>query len=125
MDAIVPVVDALPPGRSYERGMLARYVWDEITAHTARGVIAQRARTLLESYSWVSRVTGVELLARLELKASAGADAKKIRALASDRTVLKGWWGKQNDEPKAKVKPDPTLGQVATDAAKELEEVAK
>jgi hypothetical protein len=125
VDAIVPVVDAVPPGQAYERGMLARYLWDEITAHTARGVIAQRARTLLESQSWVSRVTGIELLARLKLKGSAAEDAKKIRALANDRTVLKGWWGKQNDVPAGKRKSDPTLGQVALEAAKELEEVAK
>lgn len=125
VDSIVPVVDALPPGQAYERGMLARYVWDEITAHSARGVIAQRARTLLESPNWVSRVTGIELLAKLELPATAAEDAKKIRALASDRTVLKGWWGKQDDVPKAERKKDPTLGEVATKAANELEKVAK
>ena len=122
VDAIIPVVEAIPTDGDHERGFLEKYVWDEITELSARSAVADRARTLLSSASWVARVTGVELLGKLAIGGTAKDDAKRIRDLGGDGKLLKGWWGKQKEGER---KPDPTLGQVATQVANRLEEVAK
>ncbi len=124
-DAVIPVAEALPRDLAYERGILEKYVWDEMTAISARASVASGARTLLASPSWVARITGVEVLGKLAIPAAAADDAKKIRELAGDGTVLKGWWGKPKNDPAVGRKPDPTLGQIASEVAKRLEEVAK
>jgi hypothetical protein len=73
----------------------------------------------------VARVTGAELLVRLADPATAAEDAARVRALAKDKTVLRGWWGDQADLPPRERKPEPTLGMVAAEAASRLEELAR
>jgi hypothetical protein len=80
---------------------------------------------LLASPAWVAQVTGMELLGALEQAESASADAKEIRKLARDKRVLRDWWGPSKGTPKTDRKADPTLGQVAAEVAKRLEDVAK
>jgi hypothetical protein len=124
--AVVPVVEAIPhQGASYERGLLDKYLWKEMRGAPAPAKVAEQARLLLASPSPVARVTGIEVLASLRLPDSAGEDAKRIRQLAGDRTVLSGWWGEQADVPAKKRKKDPTLGQVASEAAGRLQGLAK
>ena len=123
--AVVPVVEAIPSQVAYERALLEKYVWKEILAAPAPTKVAEQARELLSSKSWVARVTGIEVLGGLALPDSAAEDAKRIRQLAGDRTVLKGWWGKQEGVPAGKRKKDPTLGQVAADVAARLQGLAK
>jgi hypothetical protein len=107
--AIVPVVEALPESRSYERGILEKYLW-QLIIPLGDGA-ADAARKLIGSTSWVARVTGVELLGKLGGKS----DAAQVRALAKDDTRLRGWW------PKGDSRRDPTLGDVAQNVAEALE----
>ena len=123
--AVVPIVEAIPDTVAYDRALLDKYVWKEILDAPAPAKVAEQVRTLLSSKSWVARVTGVEVLGQLALPASAAEDAKRIRQLASDKTVLKGWWGDQKGVAAAKKKRDPTLGQVARDVAGRLQGLAK
>jgi hypothetical protein len=125
VEGIAPLLEAMPTDRRYERAMLQKYVWDEILALSARGSVAEQARNLLTSKSWVARVSGAELLGQLSIAATAEDDVKKIRELAGDKAVLKGWWGKQNEGTPAEKKPDPRLADIAAELAKRLEEVAK
>lgn len=118
-EAIRPVIAAIPTNIHYDRGRLQRYVWAEILALHAKAKIGEEARFLLGEPGWVSRVSGVELLGQLGDRANAKGDAAKVRGLAGDRTVLKGWWGKNSEK-----KPDPTVGQVATEVASRLEALA-
>jgi hypothetical protein len=121
--AIAPILDTVPTNNWYERGLLEKYIWKEILAAPGGGKVAEQVRLLLTSKSWVARVTAVEVLGVMSAgKDTAAEDAKRIRALAGDRTVLKEWWGKPKD---GKKKPDPTLGQVATEVAGRLEGLAK
>jgi hypothetical protein len=121
---IEAIVGALPPTVSYERGMLSKYLWDKILQLPDKKKIASAAAALLESESWVSRVTGVEVLGLLGKEGDVPENIKLIGGLSGDSAVLKNWWGKQEDVPKAKQKPTPTLGQVASDVAKSLETLA-
>ncbi len=114
VDAIVPITEAMPTTVSYPRQILNKYLWREIAALPARNVVAERARLLLDSDSWVARITGIELLGMLKLKESASEDAKKIAKLAKDRTKLRKWYGADSK------KADPTLGQLASRTASEL-----
>jgi hypothetical protein len=124
MDAIIPLAEALPPAGSYARGILERYFWQEVDSIPRRPV-ADRALTLLGSDNWVARATGIELLRRVATPGEAALHAKKIRGLASDSTVLRGWAGEQKDVPPGQRKTDPTLGRLAVDVAKHLEAVAR
>ena len=114
VDGVVPVTEALPTSVAYERAILNKYLWREILALPAQKVVAERARSLLESKGWVSRITGIELLGALARKGTAKADAELIAKLKGDRTKLRGWWGKGSK------KRDPTLGQVASEVAAKL-----
>jgi hypothetical protein len=122
--ALRAIAEALPTKLNYERGYLQKYLWDELAAFPAPEV-AQAARSLLESSSWVARVTGLELLASTGKPAIVAEDIQKIRALAKDRKVLQNWWGDQSKLPKGERKTDPQLGQLAQEVAKSLEDVAK
>lgn len=127
--AMVPVLEALPDNIGYERALLDKYVYKELLAAPGAPKVAEQARQLLGSKNWVARVIAVEVLGALKQRATAAADAERIRQLASDRTVLKGWWGEQKDEagakPGAKKKRDPTLGQIAAETAGGLQTLAK
>ncbi len=125
LDALIPVVEAFPVNADTARDDLEGTVWERATQMGSRKQVGERARTLLSSDSWVARVTGAEVLARLADPASAAADAALVRNLAGDRTPLRGWWGDQEDLPAAKRKKVPTLGEVAAGAASRLEELAK
>ena len=121
--AVVPILDTVPVNNWYERALLEKYIWKEILAAPGGGKVAEQVRSLLTSQSWVARVTAVEVLGVLSAgKETAAEDAKRIRALAGDKTVLQEWWGKPKD---GKKRPDPTLGQVATEVAGRLEGLAK
>lgn len=122
--AIVPILDTVPTNNWYERGLLEKYIWKEILAAPGGAKVAEQVRLLLTSQSWVARVTAVEVLGEMSAgKETAAEDAKRIRALAGDRTVLKEWWGKPKDGQKKR--PDPTLGSVASEVAGRLEGLAK
>lgn len=124
--AVVPIVETVPVNNWYERGLLEKYIWKEILGAPGGAKVAEQVRQLLTSQSWVARVTAVEVLGVMSAgKDTAAEDAKRIRALAKDRTVLKKWWGDQKDAPAGKKRPDPTLGQVATEVAGRLEGLAK
>ena len=125
VDAIIPVLEAIPTNRSFERGILSKYAWEEILNITARKQVAERLRTLLASRSWVARVSAVEILGSLGLAESAAKDARKIRQLRGDKKILKQWWGKRKEGKVASKRPDPTLGHVAGQVAKRLQELAK
>ncbi len=122
--AIAPILETVPTNNWYERELLEKYIWKEILAAPGGAQVAEQVRQLLTSQSWVSRVTAVEVLGVMSAgKETAAEDAKRIRALAGDRTVLKEWWGKPKDGQKKR--PPPTLGQVATEVAGRLEGLAK
>lgn len=110
------VVDAVPPG-SYERGILDKYLWKKIVGFDNRAAVATSCLALLESTSPVSRVTGIECLGRV----SNGSHASAVSALSKDSAVLRGWWGDQEDVPRRERKKDPTVGDVAQEVAKRLE----
>jgi hypothetical protein len=123
--AIVPVAEALPPAGSYEASKLAGVLWEPMAALGDRAEVAAQARVLLQSASWVARIIGVEVLGRLALADSAAADAALVRALAADRTVLRGWWGEQADVPPRDRKKPPRLGERAQAVANQLDALAK
>jgi len=123
--AVVPILEAVPKEYGFERALLEKYLWKEILAAPGAKQVADQLRELLKSSSWVARVTAVEVLGMMKNKETAVEDAKRIRELAGERTVLGGWWGKQKDVPPGKKKKDPTLGQVAQQVAADLEALAK
>lgn len=117
-DGVAQIVEAMPQERpDYERGILEKYLWDKMRALDDKPALQKSARAMLESTSPLARVTGVELLSVIGGKE----DAERVRALAGDKTVLRGWWGKQEGVPKKELKKDPPLGQIATEVAKKLE----
>lgn len=121
---IEAVTSALPVNVDYERGMLSKYLWDHILEGGDKKKIATAAVALLQSKSWVSRVTGIELLGLLGKDGDVTENIKVIRGLAGDTHLLKNWWGKQENVPKAEQKPTPTIGALASDVAKSLETLA-
>jgi hypothetical protein len=123
--AIVPVAEALPPAGSYEASKLQGVLWEPMAALDDRELVAAQARILLASESWVARIIGVELLGHLGLPGAAAADAERVRALAGDRTVLRGWWGEQREVPVRDRKKPPRLGERAGQVADRLAGVAK
>lgn len=116
--AIIPVTKAIPDTVSYEGEFLRRMVWSPMVAAGSPAEVAQRARALLDEPGWMARITGIELLGMLKLRDTAAADAERIGALSKDRTVLKGWHADSK-------KKSPTLGQRATEVAKELQALAQ
>ncbi len=123
--AIVPVSEALPPAGAYEASKLAGVLWEPMAALADREEVATQARVLLQSRSWVARIIGVELIGRLALPGSAATDAALVRALAGDRTVLRGWWGEQRELPARDRKKPPRLGERARAVAEVLDALAK
>jgi hypothetical protein len=123
--AVVPILEVLPDTLVYEKGYLERYMLPEILRAPGAAKVAEQARSLLASQNWVARICAIEILGALKQRAAAEDDAKRIRQLAKDHTVLKGWWGTQKDAPAGKKKPDPTIGQVAEEVAGGLQALAK
>lgn len=119
------LTEALPITTSYERGMLSKHLWDEVLKYDDKATISAAARRLIRSSSWVARVTGIELLGMLASEKRAAEDAELIQGLTSDSHRLKNWWGAQKKVPKGEMKSDPTIGEVAKDVAKRLQELAK
>lgn len=125
-DALGPVADALPARGAYaEKEILGAIVEPLLAVEEDTAAVAQKARTLLQSRSWVARIIGVELLARLKQAENAAADAALLRGLAKDKTRLRGWWGDQSDLPKRERKPEPRLGERALGVAAALDPTAK
>lgn len=124
VQGIEAITEALPASIDYERGMLAKYLWDEILKFSDKKKIATAAVALLQSKSWVSRATGIELLGLLGKKSDVAGNISKIKALTGDSHRMRNWWGKQEDVPKAEKKPSPTLGELASNVAKSLETLA-
>jgi hypothetical protein len=118
LEALVPVVQALPEKADTSLADLEGTVWERAASMGGRKQVAEKARTLLSSSSWVAKVSGAEILVRVGDPATAAADAAAVRALAGDPTPARGWWG---DEKKAV----PSVGKLLSDAAKRLEELAK
>ncbi len=119
--AIVPVMEALPTAQPWSQAELRGALWQPIVALMADGNgghqrVTMAARQLLHSKSWVARITGVELLATL---GDAG-HAAAVGALSRDRTLLRGWWGDQNNLPKGERKPPLRLGSRASAVASAL-----
>lgn len=117
--AIIRVAEAFPTTGSYTKDDLASRLWADMVRLQPRQEVAKHARTLLNSDSWVARLTGIELLERLELAATAASDAALVKGVRGQREKLRGWWG----DPERK--PTPTLGERAKQVAKRLEELAK
>jgi hypothetical protein len=117
VQAIAPVVAALPVDGAYERETVTGAVAQEIAKMSPRDNALAEARTLVASPSWVARWIGVEALAAAKSKE----DLARIKGLVGDRTRLNGYWGDQRDLPKKEQKPEPTLGQRASELARELE----
>jgi hypothetical protein len=116
-DGIPTIVEAMPTQWAYERGILEKYLWKKMKKLDPASTVAKQCRALLESKSWVARVTGVECLGMIGNKG----DAEAVRALADDKTALKGWWGDQSELPKGERKKPINLGVVAQEVAKKLE----
>jgi len=122
--AVAKVVESFPKTGAYRRIDFEDGLWGPIAASGAKAEVAEVARKLLTSDSWVGRITGVEVLGKLQIRGSAAQDAALVQKLVSDKTPLKGWWGDQSEVAKKKRKRAPTLGQRARKVAKELEELA-
>jgi hypothetical protein len=112
-----PVATALPTDQPYDHEVLVNSIVKPGVKLGARDQVAAAARPLLSSKSWVARWLAVELLGELKSKADAGA----VKALAGDRTKLVGYWGDQDDLPKAERKAELTLGERAAAVGKELD----
>jgi len=125
LQAVDAVIAAFPASGAYRQIDLEDGLWGPISASEAKAAVADKARKLLTSDSWLGRLTGVELLGKLRIRGSAAADAALVQKLGNDKTTLKGWWGDQSDVPKKKRKRPPTVGQRARKVAKELEELAQ
>jgi hypothetical protein len=121
---LLALTEALPSKVNFERGYLSKYLWDELAKFPQKEV-AEAALGLLESRSWVSKVTGIEVLGTLPGSSMSAKDIHKIQSLAKESKVLRNWWGEQSKVPAGQRKKDPTLGQVASEVAKRLEDVAK
>ena len=127
LEAVPDIIKAFPAGKqvSYEEINLNDALWTPVAAMEPKAEVAEVARTLLTSSSWVGKVTGMKVLEKLALKESAADDALHIAKLERDRSVLRGWWGDQSDLPRKERKRDPTLGKIAREVRGQLEELAK
>lgn len=101
LDAVIPIAEALPQDRELDRAAISHYFWDKIVAFGPDG--APPARQLLDSPSWVARLTGIAVLE----KVGTVEDVERIRALEGDATRLRGF--------------GTTIGQEAKVAAERLE----
>jgi hypothetical protein len=124
VQGIEAITEALPTTVSYQRGMLSKYLWDEILKYKDAEQIGVAATHLLRSQSPVARVTGIELFGELGKAAATSENIELIKGLSGDAHRLKGWWGDQTKTPKAERKAEPTIGERATDVAKSLEALA-
>lgn len=116
------ITEALPVTVDYQRGMLSKYLWDEILKYPDKNEIVAGAVALLQSDSWVARITGIELLAALG-DTVAAENVKAIKALSGDGRRLKNWWGKEEEVPPGLTR-EPTIGEVAANVAKSLDTLA-
>jgi hypothetical protein len=114
--AIAPVAAALPTDGHYDHAELKGAVWGEVGRMSPHADAVGEARKLLDSPSWVARWIGAESLAALKSKDDLG----RLRKLTGDRARLVGYWGPQDDVPKAERKKDPTLGERAAELVKSL-----
>lgn len=115
-EALGRVAEGLPTSGKYESGVIGGATWGTFASLGKRDGFIAAARELLGSKSWVARWIAVETLGVLASKP----DADRVAALAKDKTKLAGFWGDQEDLPKAERKPEPTLGQRATEVARTL-----
>lgn len=116
LQGIEAITQALAPEIPYERGLLDKYVWDEIYKLGDDEKIAATAERLLKSEHWVARVTGIEVLS----KVGNTSNVENIKALSGDRHRLKNWWGPQDGVAKGERKPEPTIGELAVNVAQKL-----
>jgi hypothetical protein len=115
-DAFVQVALALPTTDKYWKDELAGAVWGEAAHTEPKDATLAALRELLGSGSWVGRWIAVEGLGVLK----SSADKEAILKLAGDKTKLSGYWGDQGDVPAKAQKPEPTLGQRASEIAATL-----
>ncbi|MCP4447548.1 MAG: hypothetical protein GY811_19740 [Myxococcales bacterium] len=118
------ITEALPASVDYQRGMLSKYLWDEILKYDDPKRIGMAATHLLGSQSPVARITGIELFGELGAAAATSENIQLIRGLSGDKHRLKRWWGDQSESPKAEREAEPTIGDRASDVAKSLEALA-
>ncbi|KAB2888274.1 MAG: hypothetical protein F9K40_20610 [Kofleriaceae bacterium] len=114
--AMARVAEALPTAGPYDHRDLGGATWETFASLGQRDGFIEAARGLLGSRSWVARWIAVETMLVLSAKSEADAVAR----LAGDKTRLAGYWGDQKDVPKAQRKPEPTLGQRASEVAAKL-----
>jgi hypothetical protein len=112
-EALARVAEALPTSGKYERAVLGGSTWETFASIGKRDGFIAAARALLGSKSWVARWIAIETLGAL----SAKSDAAAVAALAKDKAKLAGYWGDQEELPKAERKQEPTLGQRASEIA--------
>ncbi len=124
VQGIEAITEALPSTAEYQRGILSKYLWDEILKYDDAKQIAVAAAHLLRSESPVARVTGIELFGELGAKAATPENIELIKGLSNDSHRLKGWWGDQSKTPKSERKVEPTIGERALDVAKSLDSLA-
>jgi hypothetical protein len=114
---IAKTVESISPDVSYQRGILDKYLWKKIVKLEPSDQVVASCRALLQSSSWVGRVTGIECLGMVGKRS----DAEAVLALAADSHALQGWWGDQSGLPKNARKGPITLGGVAQQVARKLE----
>ncbi len=123
VQGIEAITEALP-SIGYQRGILSKYLWDEILKFEDTTKVIEAAVRMLSSQSPVARITGVEVLGELGGKAVSAENIKRIKALSGDTHQLAGWWGDQSKTPKKERKTEPTIGDRASDVAKSLSALA-
>jgi hypothetical protein len=114
--ALARVSELIPTSGSYHHKDLGGSTWETFKSLGARDGFIEAARPLLGSKSWVARWIAAETLGAL----SAKSDADGVAKLAGDKARLVGYWGDQSELPKAQRKPEPTLGQRASEIAATL-----
>jgi len=95
LDAVIAIAEALPQDRDLDPGAISHYFWDKIVAFGPAS--AAPARKLLESSSWVAKLTGIAVLDKVGMVEDAG----RVRALAGDKTPLRGFGRTLGQEAKA------------------------
>lgn len=115
-EALARVAEALPTGGKYELAVLGGATWQTFESLGQRDAFIEAARGLLASRSWVARWIAIETLGVLKAKG----DVERVAALGKDKARLVGFWGDQSEQPAAKRKPEPTLGQRAAEIAQSL-----
>jgi hypothetical protein len=106
-DGVAPMAEALPLDRDYPKDIIEKYFWAHVVALGPPALAP--ARAMLRSPSWIARLTGVEVLAKL---GSAG-DSDLVRALGGDAAPLRGWTARYGRPP--------SLGSEAIAVADRLE----